>query len=95
MSFTSAGNAFEKLIVSLAGGKYKDLVKIALNWKILVGSLLAQRTEITRYTNDVLYIGVSNSVWLQELMLKRPHLLLELKKRTNLKIKDIVFFIKT
>ncbi len=95
MSLTFAGNAFEKLLYNLAGDKYRILVKIALNWKKIVGPLLAQRTELTRFSNNILYVGVSNSVWLQELMLKRPQLLMDLKNNTGIDIKDIIFFIKT
>lgn len=95
MSFRPAGNAFEKLIFALAGDKYRKLVELALKWNSIVGPLLSQKTEIARIDKDVLFVGVSNSVWLQELVLRKPLLLSDLKKKAGIHLNDIVFFIKS
>lgn len=95
MGFQPASNAFEKLLFNLAGVKYKTLVRIALNWNSIVGTLLSQRTEIVKYDNNILFVGVSNSVWLQELILRKPLLIKDIKKKTGISLKDIVFFIKS
>ena len=44
-------------------------------WSALAGDVLAEESYIARRERDVLYISVTNSVWMQELLMHRAELL--------------------
>lgn len=44
-------------------------------WSALAGDVLAEESYIARRERDVLYIAVTNSVWMQELLMHRAKLL--------------------
>ena len=83
----------KKILLKIAGEKHRDLVTIALAWKPLVGDILAEKSKITRYDRGVLYIKAANHIWMQDFVLNKPELLLKLKEKTGLEIKNILFTI--
>jgi len=83
-----------ELVYRLAGEKYKTLVEIALLWEDLVGSLLAERSFISKIEQKTLFVSVSNSTWLQEFTLLKQPLLDSLHKKGFNEIHDIVFMTK-
>jgi len=92
-SFTT-GNAVKDLVYNIAGEENKDLITVAFGWKSIVGKLLADRTEIVKLENKTLFIAVSNNVWMQELVLRRSQLLSDINRILNIKLANIIFFIK-
>lgn len=95
MKISRAGNAIQTLVYRIAGAEHKDLVAIAWSWNRIVGHLLADRTEIRRLDNGVLFISVTNSVWMQELILQKYRIVGAIKRHLGVTIKDIVFYIRT
>jgi len=93
MSFVPARNLLPQLLIKWAGKKNRDLILLCLGWKEIVGSLLAQRSRVSGLKKRVLYVTVKNNVWMQELVLAKSKILLEIKTRFALDIKDIVFII--
>ena len=79
------------LLFSIAGEKYKDLVIISLMWQPVVGDLLANRSKIQDYKGNILYVKAENHIWQQEFVVFRPKLLAQLKEKTKLDIKNILF----
>ncbi|MCL1827446.1 MAG: DUF721 domain-containing protein [Candidatus Cloacimonetes bacterium] len=84
-------NKLHRLLFKIAGEKYKDLVTISLVWKPTVGEFLAARSSITKYEGNILYIKAENHIWLQEFVVFKPKLLAQLKEKTHLEIKNILF----
>lgn len=89
----NARTALQKLVYSLAGNKYKDLVTIALSWNSIVGKIMAERSSIVKYENSILFIKAVNHAWMQEFVIKKNEILKEFNNRSRVKIKDIIFFV--
>jgi len=94
MRFFKTGNAVKDLVFSIAGEENHDLVAVAFGWKIIVGNLLAERASIIKLENGVLFIAVTNNVWMQELVLRRSQLISDINRILDVKLSNIVFFIK-
>ena len=94
MSFFKSGNTVKDLVYSIAGEENHDLVAIAFGWKTIVGNLLAERASIVKLENGVLFIAVTNNVWMQELVLRRSKLIGDINRILHVKLSNIVFFIK-
>lgn len=73
-------------MLKLGGKRYHDLVLIALEWRDVVGSLIADHARVVKYVNNSLYIGVDSSVWLQELVLMKNDILNKLNKKLARKL---------
>ncbi len=86
-----ANSSLQNLLFRIAGEKYKDLVIIALNWKIIVGKLLSERSRILKLERKILYVKVCNHIWMQEFILHRPDIIKKLKENTNIEIDNILF----
>jgi hypothetical protein len=82
------------LVFRLAGEKYRTLVEIALQWEDLVGPLLAERSSISHIDQNVLFVSVTNSTWMQEYVILKQPLIQKLHERGFDKINDIVFVTK-
>lgn len=88
------GNAVKDLVFSIAGEENHDLIAIVFGWKTVVGNLLAERASIVKLENRVLFIAVSNNVWMQELVLRRSQLISDINRVLHVKLSNIVFFMK-
>jgi hypothetical protein len=91
MSWSSVGNYCRDLVLKIAGEKYYYLALIALNWKNIVGELLAERSTPEKYEHHVLFVKVTNSTWMQELILIKPLILSRLNSNPELQVNEIVF----
>lgn len=91
MSWHAVGNYYRDLVLRIAGEKYRFLALIALNWKNIVGELLAERSAPEKYEHHVLFVTVSNSTWMQELVLIKPQILSRLNTHLKLQVNEIVF----
>jgi len=79
------------LLFKLAGEKYRDLVVIALAWNPLVGALLSKRSKILKFEGSVLFVKISNHVWMQEFVVLRPEILRDLREKTRIKIDNVIY----
>jgi len=95
MSLVPIDRTIDRIIKLIAGDKYKEFIDIYRNWKPVVGALLAEKSHPIKYENSVIYVLVSNNVWLQELVLMKSKIKQDLKSKLKTKINDIVFFIRT
>ncbi|OPX26138.1 MAG: hypothetical protein B1H06_06095 [Candidatus Cloacimonas sp. 4484_143] len=94
MRFVKTGNAVKDLVFNIAGKENHDLVAVAFGWKTIVGNLLAERASIVKLENGVLFIAVSNNVWMQELVLRRSQLISDINRILHVRLSNIVFFMK-
>ncbi len=93
MKFLKAGDTLFKLIYGIAGDKYKDFVNAYIVWKKVVGKKLSQHSKVKKLKDNTLFVGVSNSVWLQELLLLKRKILKDLNNNLDFEISEIVFYI--
>ncbi len=94
MRFFKTGNVVKDLVFSIAGEENHDLIAVAFGWKKIVGNLLAKRASIVKLENGVLFIAVTNNVWMQELVLRRSQLISDINRILHVKLSNIVFFMK-
>ena len=94
MRFFKTGNDVKDLVFSIAGEENHDLIAVAFGWKKIVGNLLAERASIVKLENGVLFIAVTNNVWMQELVLRRSQLISDINRILHVKLSNIVFFMK-
>jgi hypothetical protein len=63
-------------------------------WKEAVGEEVAKRTEPIRIKNRILYLKVTNSVWMQQLQFMKELIVKKLHEKTGIDfLQDIRFFI--
>lgn len=63
-------------------------------WKEAVGEGVAKRTEPIRIENQVLYLKVTNSVWMQQLQFMKELILKKLHEKAGIDfLQDLRFFI--
>jgi hypothetical protein len=65
-----------------------------LLWEDLVGPLLAERSFISHLDQNVLFVAVTNSTWMQEFVILKQPLLAKLHEYGFDKITEIVFLTK-
>ncbi|MBN1948807.1 MAG: DUF721 domain-containing protein [Candidatus Cloacimonetes bacterium] len=94
MGFIPAGPGFKGLLLKIAGPEYQQLLQLALGWKSLVGELLSERTSLRKLEYQILFIDVSNNIWMQELILRKYQIIKDIKVRLNIELKDIIFCLK-
>ena len=94
MRFFKTGNVVKDLVFSIAGEENHDLIAVAFGWKKIVGNLLAERASIVKLENGVLFIAVTNNVWMQEFVLRRSQLINDINRILHVKLSNIVFFMK-
>lgn len=95
MDLTLAGNNLKKIVYTIAGPEQRDFVSIAFGWKKIVGNLLSERSSINKLENGVLFISVTNNVWMQELILRKFQIMKDINSILNVQLSDIVFFMKS
>lgn len=95
MAFKPVDNGFSRVIYRLGGDKYHDFIRIFLAWRGIVGDLLSERSHPVKLAKRVLFVGVENSTWMQELILLKPEILKKCQIVLNNELDDIVFIIKS
>lgn len=86
---------FKNILFRLGGEKYRRFIVSYLNWEVLVGKLLAERSHPIKVEQHVLYVGVENNSWMQELTLLKSDILSRLRAKFDADINEIVFVIRT
>jgi len=94
MAFLLADKRFQDILYRLAGEKFSRFVHVSLCWKRIVGDLLAERSQPVKLENQVLFVGVQNSTWMQELILLKQDILSKYAQYSE-ELLDIVFIIKS
>ncbi|PID29751.1 MAG: hypothetical protein CSB55_01275 [Candidatus Cloacimonadota bacterium] len=90
-----AGDFLNKLILDIAGFEHRHTVIIALSWKSVVGSLLAERSFIYKFENNTLFVAVTSSILMTEMVLTKQKIIEKTEKITGIKINDILFFVRS
>lgn len=93
MSFKKANSLAFDLLIRIAGRDKRDLILLISKWDLIVGSILADRSQVVKLEKGILFVGVFNSVWMQELVLLKQTIIEKIKKTLNYRIKNILFFI--
>lgn len=91
----SSQDACKQMVMKLAGDRFRDFVILYRNWAGVVGDLLAGMSHPIKCDKGLLYIAVSNNVWLQELVILKKKIIYELTLKTGIVITDIYFVIRT
>lgn len=91
-SFTRVDKIIDALLEQFSDEGFSREIKIGLLWRKAVGKLLADRTQIYRLENDVLFVLVADSVWLQELVLQKPNIIEKINNSlpAEQKLKNII-----
>lgn len=95
MALQSIADIGKTLALRLGGEKYAAFIRLYLDYKQVVGELLAQKSYPYRYQDDILFVAVENNSWMQELVLRKHELIARYQAISNIKPKDILFFIRT
>jgi Trk K+ transport system NAD-binding subunit len=95
VALQSIADIGKTLALRLGGERYASFIRLYLDYKEVVGKLLAQKSHPYRYKDDVLFVAVENNSWLQELVLKKQELIARYQAVSRIKPKDILFFIRT
>ncbi|MCD4819083.1 MAG: DUF721 domain-containing protein [Candidatus Cloacimonetes bacterium] len=95
MAFFETGNIIKNVVYNIAGSDFKDLVTLVFGWKKIVGKLLSERAKIIKFENKILFIAVTNNVWMQELVLRKYKIMQDIQNKLYIKLDDIIFFIGT
>ncbi len=84
----------KSFILRVAGEKYRDFALVLVNWGECVGELLASYSNVEKYEDGIIYISVVDNVWLQEFFLLKSQIIERLHGKTDLAIRDIIFYAK-
>ncbi len=94
MDLELGGKSWQKLVYNIAGDEYRDFVTLAFGWKKIVGKILDQKAELHKLEKNVLFVSVTNNVWMQELILRKYQIIEDIEAILQITLKDIVFFIE-
>ena len=86
------GRILHKTLAALPTAKRIKGQLVVDAWAEVVGEIVAQKTEALSFTNGILFVRVSDSVWAQHLVLQKKQILAKLKRAAKTRIiKDIYF----
>lgn len=89
------GKIVDKTIDDLGLKKSMQEIASIEVWPKVVGKLIADKTNPKRVKNSKLWVEVSSSVWMNELLYWKPRLISRINKALGNKvIKDIIFINK-
>ena len=94
-SFDNLGDLLSGILERLdIASKIEQYRAIEL-WKEVVGENISKNATATRIKDKVLYVGVSNSSWMQQLHFLKEDIIDALNKKIGSEIvKDIRFYLK-
>ena len=95
MALDSFGSRASQLIYRLGGEEHQRFIQLYLGWKPVVGELLAERSHPIKVERDILFVGVENNAWMQELNLLKSKIIKEYKAICKIELRDIVLVIKS
>lgn len=93
MNLNPVGNTWQRLVYRIAGDDHRDFITLIFGWQKIVGKLLAERTELIKLDNNVLFVSVLNNVWMQELVLHKKRFIDEVESVLQIKLQDIIFYL--
>ncbi len=89
------GNIIDKTIDDLGLRKSMQEIASITVWPRVVGDLIASKTKPKKVSGSKLWVEVSSSVWMNELLYWKPRLVSRINKALGSKvIKDIIFINK-
>ncbi|MBM4403480.1 MAG: DUF721 domain-containing protein [Candidatus Cloacimonetes bacterium] len=94
MAWQALGRLTDFLLERIAGEKFADFLAILRSWRVIVGDLLAERSCPVKYENNVLFVGVKNNTWMQELILTKQRIIDAYRQKLKINIRDIIFLIR-
>ena len=94
MALNSIDSLASRLIFRLGGEEHERFIRLYLGWKRVVGELLAERSHPVKIERDILFVGVENNAWMQELNLMKTKIIKEYKSQYHEEIQDIVLMIR-
>jgi len=94
MSWQPLSKLTDTILQRIAGDKFAGFLSILRHWQDIVGDLLAERSCPVKFENQVLYVGVKNSTWMQELILTKQRIIDAYLHKLKLEIRDIIFLIR-
>jgi predicted nucleic acid-binding Zn ribbon protein len=95
MSFISVHDVYLDLLLRIGGKSNRAFIYLYRGWIGIVGELLASRSRPFRFRDGILFVGVQNNSWMQELILHKQEVLHKCRELTDEEIKDIVFLIRS
>ncbi|PKN73065.1 MAG: DUF721 domain-containing protein [Candidatus Cloacimonetes bacterium HGW-Cloacimonetes-3] len=95
MAFNSIIELSHDLVYRLGGDKYQGFIHVYLCWKRVVGDLLSSRSHPIKLENHILYVGVQNNTWMQELLLLKQDIISKYKTLHQEEIAEIIFLISS
>jgi hypothetical protein len=95
MAFNSLANISHGIVYRLGGDKYERFIHVYLCWKRVVGDLLASRSHPVKLEQNILFVGVQNNTWMQELLLLKQDIISKYKSIFQEEIADIIFLIRS
>jgi predicted nucleic acid-binding Zn ribbon protein len=90
-----AGDGLYKLVLDIAGFEHRHIVTIALSWKSIVGSLLAERSFVYKLEDNVLFVAVTSSVLMTEMVLNKQMIMEKIEKIAGVKLDNVLFFVRS
>ncbi len=94
MSMNNVNLLTKNLLYRIAGDKYRVFLDVYKAWQPIVGTLLAEKSYPFRYENGVVYVGVRNSTWMQELILLKHNIIRMYTQTYKIYVTEIVFLVK-
>ena len=87
-----AGKILERLANRMGIAARLEKEKAVVLWEEVVGKNIARRARAVSVRNEILFVNVQNSVWLQELALLKEGIIEKINSLVGKQvIKDIVF----
>jgi hypothetical protein len=83
---TELGSAIEEFFKKFGYEKEYLQGKIMADWKDIVGEAMASRVKILSFDSDILTVKTENSVWKNEVFLRKAELVKLINNRYNQKI---------
>jgi hypothetical protein len=94
MPFVRLTDSLPNLLLGIFGNDRKDFITLSLGWRSIVGDYIADRTNVISMKESVIYIGVTNSVILQELVLLKEDITEKIQRRLSLTVNRLYFVMK-
>ena len=88
---TELGNAIEEFFKKFGYEKEYLQGKIMAEWADVVGEAMASRVEILSFDGNILTVKTENSVWKNEVFLRKAELIKKINNRYNQKIVSEIY----
>ncbi len=94
MAFVSLKTALDKALKGSRLTEGLEAYSLLVEWKTLVGEVLAEHAKPVRVKNGVLYVEVDDPVWLSQIKYMKGGILSKVDRETKKgTIKDLRFYL--